>query len=139
LFEALDFLTIIIEEADTRLKLVKTVSAVYSIMIVLISLLSYSLSWVAVEELLMTTLELAVITVVWALICLNEDTFGVWSLPQAALYVRSEIESDKHLAERLIMFTDDSSVELNEILDQSSFMLVEPHSLSPIKAAFSFA
>jgi hypothetical protein len=69
----------------------------------MISLLSYSENWIAIEELLLSTLDIAMITFMWATFCLNDDGNGVWSLPRVARSVRSEIESEKHLAKQLIM------------------------------------
>ena len=67
----------------------------------MISLLSYSENWIAIEELLLSTLDIAMITFMWATFCLSDDGNGVWSLPRVARFVRSEIESDKHLAKQL--------------------------------------
>jgi len=60
---------------------------------------------------------------------MDEDGYGVWNLPSAALYLRSEIESDKHLAQSFTLYTGDKLRSLNQsdILDKTILILVEPY------------
>ena len=44
------------------------------------------------------TLDIAITTILWGCFCMNENGYGLWNLAAVALFLRSEIDSDKHLA-----------------------------------------
>lgn len=60
---------------------------------------------------------------------MSEDGYGIWNLPAVANYLRSEIDSDRHLAQSFTLFTGDKIRSLNDtdILDKTILILIEPH------------
>lgn len=52
----------------------------------------------AEQELASLCLDIGVATVLWGCFCMDENGYGVWNLPAVAQFLRSEIDSDKHLA-----------------------------------------
>ena len=66
----------------------------------------------------MLGLDVGVITSVWLTFCLHERGVGLWNLPEVALFLRQEIESEKHLGKNLVLFTNDvQSMEMPDVLD----------------------
>ena len=98
IFEAFQFLKYLEQIANDKIAVVKTVTAIYSVLLVVTSLLSYSDKYVAEQELMTITLDIATTSILWGCFCMNENGYGLWNLPAVALYLRSEIDSEKHLA-----------------------------------------
>jgi hypothetical protein len=110
-------------------------------MLVTTSLLTYTDKYVAEQELATLCLDVAVATVLWGCFCLQEDGYGVWNLPAVAHYLRSEIDSDRHLAQSFTLYTGDKLRSLNDsdILDKTILILVDPHEEIEFGEAFEFA
>lgn len=129
IFEAFNFIKHIEMRANDRLAVVKSVTSIYSIMLVTTSLLTYTEKYIAQQELATLCLDVGIATVLWGSFCLQEDGYGVWNLPAVASYLRSEIDSDRHLAQSFTLYTGDKLADLNDIdiLDRTILILVDPH------------
>lgn len=75
-----------------------SVTMIYSLILICMSLMAYTVRYIATEELGLICIDIAAIFVIWMGFCNNETNIGVWNLPTVATFIRSEIESDKHLA-----------------------------------------
>jgi hypothetical protein len=93
-----------------------TVTMIYSLILVCMSLMAYTVKYVATEELGLLFIDIGAIFIIWLSFCNDETNIGVWNLPAVAMFIRSEIESDKHLAQRLEIFTRPKSENLDEDL-----------------------
>jgi len=84
LFTALDFMEYLGDHAFNKIEVVKSVAAVYSVSLIMVSMLTYTTDFAALEELLMLLADVVIISCAWYMFCMEETGYGLWTLPDVA-------------------------------------------------------